>query len=176
MGSGDGHHKAHHDLQATSTRHGKATLLGVRGSIIPAPSRTSYSSFFKISALGCYTCNNECGPDFPFILYSFTMRESHPHQSKWWKAPLSIKRRAFVHLSPRDRIWDLNRPKESEEATTFRAHGKASSFWSTSQHLHSWINGFEHRGGCGRSMQSLYLGQGAAPQSESKWRFGTKPE
>ncbi|KAL8491038.1 hypothetical protein ACS0TY_022888 [Phlomoides rotata] len=48
MGSGDGHHKAHHDLQATSTRHGKATLLGVRGSIIPAPSRTSYSSFFKV--------------------------------------------------------------------------------------------------------------------------------
>lgn len=37
-----------------------------------------------------------------------------------------------MHLSPRDRIRDLNRLKESEEAATFPAHGKASSFWSTS--------------------------------------------
>lgn len=44
-GTGDGHLKAHHDLQATPARPGKATRLGVRGSIVPAASRTSYSSF-----------------------------------------------------------------------------------------------------------------------------------
>lgn len=46
-GAGDGHLKAHHDLQATPARPGKATRLGVRGSIVPAASRTSYSSFLK---------------------------------------------------------------------------------------------------------------------------------
>lgn len=46
-GTGDGHLKAHHDLQATPARPGKATRLGVRGSIVPAASRTSYSSFLK---------------------------------------------------------------------------------------------------------------------------------
>lgn len=46
-GTGDGHLKAHHDLQATPARPGKATRLGVRGSIVPAASRTSYSSFWK---------------------------------------------------------------------------------------------------------------------------------
>nr|GEV69589.1 hypothetical protein [Tanacetum cinerariifolium] len=35
-GAGDGHLKAHHDLQATPGRPGKATRLGVRGSIVPA--------------------------------------------------------------------------------------------------------------------------------------------
>lgn len=45
--TGDGHLKAHHDLQARPARPGKATRLGVRGSIVPAASRTSYSSFFK---------------------------------------------------------------------------------------------------------------------------------
>lgn len=44
--TGDGHLKAHHDLQATPARPGKATRLGVRGSIVPAASRTSYKSFF----------------------------------------------------------------------------------------------------------------------------------
>nr|XP_018622586.1 uncharacterized mitochondrial protein AtMg00660-like [Nicotiana tomentosiformis] len=46
-GTGDGHLKAHHDLQATPARPGKATRLGVRGSRVPAASRTSYSSFLK---------------------------------------------------------------------------------------------------------------------------------
>nr|YP_010352763.1 hypothetical protein MZG22_mgp41 [Bidens pilosa]UIR99243.1 hypothetical protein [Bidens pilosa] len=46
-GAGDGHLKAHHDLQATPARPGKATRLGVRGSIVPAASRTSSSSFLK---------------------------------------------------------------------------------------------------------------------------------
>ena len=46
-GTGDGHLEAHHDLQATPARPGKATRLGVRGSIVPAASRTSYSSFAK---------------------------------------------------------------------------------------------------------------------------------
>jgi hypothetical protein len=46
-GTGDGHLEAHHDLQATPARPGKATRLGVRGSIVPAASRTEYSSFFK---------------------------------------------------------------------------------------------------------------------------------
>lgn len=44
-GTGDGHLEAHHDLQATPARPGKATRLGVRGSIVPAAS--SYSSFLK---------------------------------------------------------------------------------------------------------------------------------
>ena len=35
-GTGDGHLKAHHDLQATPARPGKATRLGVRGSVVPA--------------------------------------------------------------------------------------------------------------------------------------------
>ncbi|CAN6447132.1 unnamed protein product [Victoria cruziana] len=42
----DGHLEAHHDLQATPARPGKATL-GVRGSIVPAAFWTSYSSFRK---------------------------------------------------------------------------------------------------------------------------------
>ena len=41
-GTGDGHLKAHHDLQVRPARPGKATRLGVRGSIVPAASRTSY--------------------------------------------------------------------------------------------------------------------------------------
>ncbi|GMH28135.1 hypothetical protein Nepgr_029978 [Nepenthes gracilis] len=36
-GTGDGHLKAHHDLQATPARLGKATRLEVRRSIVPAP-------------------------------------------------------------------------------------------------------------------------------------------
>ncbi|KAF3683208.1 ATP synthase F1 subunit alpha [Capsicum annuum] len=47
-GTGDGHIKVHHDLQAIPARPGKATRLGVRGSIVPAASRTSYSSFWKV--------------------------------------------------------------------------------------------------------------------------------
>lgn len=46
-GTGDGHLEAHHDLQATPARPRKVTRLGVRGSIVPAASRTSYSSFSK---------------------------------------------------------------------------------------------------------------------------------
>lgn len=46
-GAGDGHLKAQHDLQATPARPGKATRLGLRGSIVPAAPRTSYSSFLK---------------------------------------------------------------------------------------------------------------------------------
>ena len=47
-GAGDGHLGAHHNLQATPAKPGKATRLGVRGSIVPAASRTSYSSFLKV--------------------------------------------------------------------------------------------------------------------------------
>jgi len=39
-GTGDGHLKAHHDLQVRPARPGKATRLGVRGSIVPAAPRT----------------------------------------------------------------------------------------------------------------------------------------
>lgn len=41
-GTGDGHLEAHHDLQAKPARPGKATRLGVRGSIVPAAPWTSY--------------------------------------------------------------------------------------------------------------------------------------
>ncbi|KAI3978862.1 hypothetical protein MKX01_016037 [Papaver californicum] len=37
-GTEDGHLEAHHDLQARPARPGKATRLGVRGSIVPAAS------------------------------------------------------------------------------------------------------------------------------------------
>ncbi|KAL5746699.1 hypothetical protein ACOSQ2_023996 [Xanthoceras sorbifolium] len=47
-GTGYGHLEAHHDLQARLARPGKATRLGVRGSIVPAASRTLYSSFLKV--------------------------------------------------------------------------------------------------------------------------------
>ena len=43
----DGHLETHHDLQARPARPGKTTQLGVRGSIVPAAPRTSYSSFLK---------------------------------------------------------------------------------------------------------------------------------
>lgn len=46
-GTGEGHLKAHHDLEARPARPGKATPLYVRGSIVPAASRTEYSSFLK---------------------------------------------------------------------------------------------------------------------------------
>ncbi|MBC2899961.1 hypothetical protein CFC21_112778 [Triticum aestivum] len=46
-GTGDSHLEAHHDLQATPARPRKVARLGVRGSIVPAASRTSYSSFSK---------------------------------------------------------------------------------------------------------------------------------
>ncbi|KAI4377096.1 hypothetical protein MLD38_014782 [Melastoma candidum] len=46
-GTGDGHLEAHHDLQARPARPEKATRWGVRGFIVPAAPRTSYSSSFK---------------------------------------------------------------------------------------------------------------------------------
>lgn len=46
-GTGEGHLEAHHDLQARPAIPGKGTRLGVRGSIVPAAPRTSYSSFWK---------------------------------------------------------------------------------------------------------------------------------
>ena len=58
-GTGDGHLEAHHDLQARPARPGKATRLGVRGSIVPAAPRTSYSSFFKAGGKGSLFCNGK---------------------------------------------------------------------------------------------------------------------
>uniref|UniRef100_A0ACD6A038 Uncharacterized protein n=1 Tax=Avena sativa TaxID=4498 RepID=A0ACD6A038_AVESA len=46
-GTGDSHLEAQYDLQATPASPGKVTRLGVRGSIVPAASQTSYSSFAK---------------------------------------------------------------------------------------------------------------------------------
>lgn len=62
-GTGDGHLKAHHDLQATPARPGKATRLGVRGSIVPAASRTSYSSFFKVGGRDLFSATEKNGAD-----------------------------------------------------------------------------------------------------------------
>nr|YP_009526535.1 hypothetical protein [Ammopiptanthus mongolicus]AXV54294.1 hypothetical protein [Ammopiptanthus mongolicus]QCQ81885.1 hypothetical protein [Ammopiptanthus mongolicus] len=58
-GTGDGHLEAHHDLQARPARPGKATRLGVRGSIVPAAPRTSSSSFFKAGGKGSPFCNGK---------------------------------------------------------------------------------------------------------------------
>jgi len=63
-GTGDGHLKAHHDLQATPARPGKATRLGVRGSIVPAASRTSYSSFSKARGRDLFSATEKKGSRF----------------------------------------------------------------------------------------------------------------
>ncbi|KAL1569842.1 hypothetical protein AAHA92_01270 [Salvia divinorum] len=57
----------------------------------------------------------------PSFITSFMTREPRPHQSKWWKVPLSKKESFCAPLS-----------KRCEEVATFPAHGKASCFWSTS--------------------------------------------
>ena len=62
-GTGDGHLEAHHDLQATPARPGKATRLGVRGSIVPAAPRTSYSSFFKAGGRDLFSATEKNGAD-----------------------------------------------------------------------------------------------------------------
>ncbi|KAA0066858.1 putative mitochondrial protein [Cucumis melo var. makuwa] len=43
----DSHLEAYHDLQARPARPGRASQLGVRGSIVPADPLTEYSSFSK---------------------------------------------------------------------------------------------------------------------------------
>ena len=58
-GTGDGHLEAHHDLQARPARPGKATRLGVRGSIVPAASRTSYSSFLKAGVRDLFSATDK---------------------------------------------------------------------------------------------------------------------
>lgn len=52
-GTGDGHLEAHHDLQARPARPGKATRLGVRGSIVPAaPRNFIFIIYFKMRGEG----------------------------------------------------------------------------------------------------------------------------
>ncbi|PHT27482.1 hypothetical protein CQW23_32916 [Capsicum baccatum] len=63
-GTGDDHLKAHHDLQATSARPGKATQLGVRRSIVPAASRTSDSSFWKARGRDLFSATEKKGRRF----------------------------------------------------------------------------------------------------------------
>ena len=63
-GTGDGHLEAHHDLQARPARPGKATRLGVRGSIVPAAPRTSYSSFLKAGGRDLFSATEKNGADF----------------------------------------------------------------------------------------------------------------
>ncbi|CAN1138772.1 hypothetical protein LINPERPRIM_LOCUS24418 [Linum perenne] len=60
-GTGDGHLKAHHALQARPARPGRATRLGVRGSIVPAALRTSYSSFFKAGGRDLFSAMEKKG-------------------------------------------------------------------------------------------------------------------
>lgn len=62
-GTGDGHLEAHHDLQARPARPGKATRLGVRGSIVPAAPRTS-SSFLKARGRDLLSATEKNGADF----------------------------------------------------------------------------------------------------------------
>ena len=63
-GTGDGHLEAHHDLQATPARPGKATRLGVRGSIVPADPRTEYSSFSKAGGRDLFSATEKKGSRF----------------------------------------------------------------------------------------------------------------
>ena len=60
-GTGDGHLEAHHALQARPARPGRATRLGVRGSIVPAALRTSYSSFFKAGGRDLFSAMEKTG-------------------------------------------------------------------------------------------------------------------
>ncbi|KAF3683206.1 ATP synthase F1 subunit alpha [Capsicum annuum] len=76
-GTGDGHLKAHHDIQATPTRPGKATRLGVRGSIVPAASRTSYSSFWKVRGRDLYSSTEKKGADY-FLLNDIQRSRQFP--------------------------------------------------------------------------------------------------
>ncbi|KAK7296905.1 hypothetical protein VNO77_49335 [Canavalia gladiata] len=62
-GTGDGHLEAHHDLQARPARPGKATRLGVRGSIVPAAPRTSSSSFWKAGGRDLLSATEKNGAD-----------------------------------------------------------------------------------------------------------------
>ncbi|PHT46879.1 hypothetical protein CQW23_16037 [Capsicum baccatum] len=62
-GIGDGHLKAHHDLQKTSARPGKANRLGFRGSIVPAASQTSYSLFLKAKGRDLFSTTEKKGAD-----------------------------------------------------------------------------------------------------------------
>lgn len=62
-GTGDGHLEAHHDLQARPARPGKATRLGVRGSIVPAAPRTSSSSFLKAGGRDLLSATEKNGAD-----------------------------------------------------------------------------------------------------------------
>ncbi|PNX72552.1 hypothetical protein L195_g028445 [Trifolium pratense] len=63
VGTGDGHLEAHHDLQARPARPGKATRLGVRGSIVPAAPRTSSSSFLKAGGRDLLSATEKNGAD-----------------------------------------------------------------------------------------------------------------
>lgn len=62
-GTGDGHLEAHHDLQARPARPGKATRLGVRGSIVPAAPRISSSSFLKAGGRDLLSATEKNGAD-----------------------------------------------------------------------------------------------------------------
>ena len=62
-GTGDGHLKAHHDLQARPARPGKATRLEVRRSIVPAAFQTSYSSFLKAGGRDLFSATEKNGAD-----------------------------------------------------------------------------------------------------------------
>ena len=74
-GTGDGHLEAHHDLQATPARPGRATRLGVRRSIVPAAPRTSYSSFYKAGGKGSLFCNGKKKNGADFTRHNLTI---HP--------------------------------------------------------------------------------------------------
>ncbi|KAF3670880.1 putative HTH-type transcriptional regulator TrpI-like [Capsicum annuum] len=63
-GTKDGYLKAHHDLQATPARPGKATRLGFRGSIVPAASRTLYLSFSKARGRDLFFATEKKGSRF----------------------------------------------------------------------------------------------------------------
>ncbi|KAF3771932.1 hypothetical protein EJ110_NYTH59132, partial [Nymphaea thermarum] len=71
----DGHLEAHHDLQATPARPGKATL-GVRGSIVPAAFRTS-----------------EPGPDLDPALGARVPRQGSSHRS--WRRAFFVDRSSW---------------------------------------------------------------------------------
>jgi len=62
-GTGDGHLEAYHDLQARPARPGRASRLGVRGSIVPADPRTEYSSFSKAGGRDLFSATEKKGAD-----------------------------------------------------------------------------------------------------------------
>ncbi|KAF3685147.1 hypothetical protein FXO37_00889 [Capsicum annuum] len=118
-GIGDGHLKAHHDLQATPARPGKATRLGVRGSIVPAASRTSYSSFWKVRGRDLYSSTEKKGADY-FLLNDIRRSRQFPNGVR--DAQLKISPKVLLKKKVKERTCssDVKNSSNNYELDIFK--------------------------------------------------------